>query len=140
MYKYLRGVNRLLHGRYEASINDFQWILDNGITSTVTKSLIYENLGVNFARLHKFNKAEEYLVKSSNDKKQQDSGHLFMWLGYVYLMKERYEDSINCFLKAREFGKKGLDRLVVDRQYIQNRIDQLDAEIKNKYKEILTNN
>ena len=138
-YKYIRGIIRYTNGKYQASIDDFQWILDNGAFAPVT-CLLYENLGINYARLQDFNKAEEYLVKSSIDKKQQDNGYLFMWLGYIYLVKKRYEESLNCFLKARQFSQQSIDKWLVDHQYIQERIDKLEDEIKNKYKEILTNN
>jgi tetratricopeptide (TPR) repeat protein len=138
-YKYVRGIIRLTHCKSQASIEDFQWILNNGAFSKVT-SLLYENLGVNYARLHDFNKAEKYLIESSKDKEQENNAHLFMWLGYVYLMKEKHEEALNYFQKSRKFTSKRIDRWVVNEQYIKKRINDLEDEIRIKYKEVLTNN
>ena len=138
-YKYTRGVIRYTNGKYKESITDFEWILQNGAFDPVI-SLVYENLGINYARLNDFNKAEEYLEKSSKDKTQANNGYLHMWLGYVYLQKQRHEESLNCFLKARKLSEQPVDKWLVDHKYIQERIDSLEDEIKIKYKEILTNN
>ncbi len=138
-YKYVRGLNRYSRGKYRGSIDDFQWILNNGAFAPVTH-ILYEHLGINYARLQEFNKAEEYLVKSSHDIRQQDNSYFLMWLGYVYLVKKEYEESLNCFRRARQFSQKGLNKWILDHQYIRERIDILEEEIKAKYKEILTCN
>ena len=63
-----------------------------------------------------------------------------MWLGYVYLVKKRHDESLNCFRKALHLGQKGIDKWMVQHKYVSERIDELEDKIKERYKEILTLN
>ena len=101
---------------------------------------MYENLGVNYVRMKDFNKAEEYLVRALDDKAQQRNGYLFMWLGYVYLVKKRHEESLACFRTARQLSQKGYYKWLVDHNYVERQIEELQEDIRDKYKGILKNN
>lgn len=138
-FRYLRGLIRYIRGQYQASVDDFQWILNNCAFAPV-EPLLYENLGMNYVRLKDFNKAEEYLVKASNNKTQQRNGYLFMWLGYVYLVMKRHEESLTCFRNARQLSQKGYYKWLVGHNYVEKRIEELEEEIRDKYKDILRNN
>jgi tetratricopeptide (TPR) repeat protein len=138
-YRYTRGVIRYVYGKYNSSIDDFQWILENGAFAPMS-CLIYENLGINYARLKDFTKAEEYFIKSSSDKSQEDNGYLFMWLGYIHLINNRHEQALDCFRKARERGRAGYQRWLVQEKYVQERINLLEAEIRKKYTDIFSSN
>ncbi len=138
-FRYLRGLIRYIRREYQASVDDFQWILNNGAVVPMN-SLVYENLGINYVRLKDFDKAEEYLSKALNDKFQQKNGYLFMWLGYVYLVKKRHEESFTCFRNARQLSQRGYYKWLVDHNYVQRQIEELQEDIRNKYKEILKNN
>ncbi len=61
-FRYARGVIRYAYGKYNDAIADFQWILKSGAFEPVS-SLVYENLGINYARLKEFGKAEKYLSR-----------------------------------------------------------------------------
>jgi tetratricopeptide (TPR) repeat protein len=138
-YKYMKGIIRYTNGNYKESIKDFEYILQNGAFEPVI-SLVYENLGINYTRLNDFIKAEEYLTISRNYEDQQNNGCLFMWLGYIYLVKQQHEESLNCFRKARQFSDKPVSKWLVNRNYIQEQIESLEDDIKAKYKDVLTNN
>ena len=138
-FRYLRGLIRYIDKRYQSSVDDFQWILKNGSFAPV-ESLVYENLGVNYVRMKDFNKAEEYLVRALDDKAQQRNGYLFMWLGYVYLVKKRHEESLACFRTARQLSQKGYYKWLVDHNYVERQIEELQEDIRDKYKGILKNN
>ena len=107
-YLYIRGVIRYAGGKYDASIADFQWILKNGAFASIS-CLVYENLGINYARLKDFGKAEEYLFKAA-DNTQKDNGYLFMWLGYIHLINNGHEQALDCFRNAREHGRTGYQK------------------------------
>jgi tetratricopeptide (TPR) repeat protein len=86
-----------------------------------------------------FDKAEEYLVKAKDHEAQQQNGYLFMWLGYVYLVKKRHEESLACFQSARELSQKEYYKWLVDHSYVQRQIEELQGDIRDKYKAILRN-
>ncbi len=138
-YKYIRGVYREAYGEYEASNTDYFWILENGAYEPMA-CLLHENIGINYARMKLFAKAEEYLIKSSNDKSQDDNGYLYMWLGYIHLVNNRHELSLDCFRKAREHGRAGYQKWLVQMKYVEERINSLEDEIRKKYTDILSRN
>ncbi len=138
-YRYTRGVIRYAYGKYNGSVDDFLWILKNGAFAPVSY-LIYENLGINYARLKNFTKAEEYFIKSSSDKTQEDNGYLFMWLGYIHLINKRHEQALDCFRKAREHGRAGYQKWLVQEKYVDEQINSLETEIRKKYTDIFPNN
>jgi tetratricopeptide (TPR) repeat protein len=138
-FRYLRGLIRYIRQKYQASVDDFQWILNNRTFARVDY-LLYENIGINYVRLKDFNKAEEYLLKAKDHKAQQQNGYLFMWLGYVYLVKKRYEESLACFRTARQLSQKGYYKWLVDHNYVERQIEQLQEDIRGKYNAILRNN
>ncbi|HSA77300.1 MAG TPA: tetratricopeptide repeat protein, partial [Nitrospirota bacterium] len=138
-FRYTRGVIRYAYGKYNESIADFLWILKDGSFAPVS-CLVYENLGINYARLEDFVKAEEYLTKSSQDKTQDDNGYLFMWLGYIHLINNRHDQSLNCFRKAQKHGRSGYQKWLVQEKYVEERINMLEDEIRKKYTDIFSNN
>lgn len=138
-FRYLRGLIRHIRREYQASVDDFQWILNNRAFARVDY-LLYENLGMNYVRLKDFDKAEEYFIKAKDHKAQQQNGYLFMWLGYVYLVKRRHEESLACFRTARQLSQKGYHKWLVDHNYVQRQIEEFEEEIREKYKGILKNN
>jgi len=138
-YLYMRGVIRYADGKYEASVADFLWILNNGAFAPVS-GLVYENLGINYARLNDLVKAEEYLFKASDNIRKKDNGYLFMWLGYIHLINNRHEQALDCFRKARDYGRTGYQKWLVQEKYVKERIDMLEVEIRKKYTDIFSNN
>ena len=134
-FRYFRGLIRSRR-RYQASVEDFQWILNNGAFAPA-ESLVYENLGVTYARMKDFDKAEEYLVKALDSKAQQRNGYMFMWLGYVYLVKKRHEESLACFQAARQLSRKGYYKWIVDHSYVERQIEKLEGDIREKFESIL---
>lgn len=136
-FRYLRGLIRSRR-RYHASVEDFQWILNNGAFAPV-ESLVHENLGVTYARIKDFDKAEEYLVRALDNKAQQRNGYLFMWLGYVYLVKKRHEESVACFRVARQLSQRGYYKWLVDHKYVARQIEELQDFTRDKQKAILIN-
>jgi tetratricopeptide (TPR) repeat protein len=102
--------------------------------------LLYENLGVNYVCLKDFDKAEEYLVRALDGKAQQRNGYLFMWLGYVYLVKKRREESLACFRSARQLSRRGYYKWLVDHNYVQRQIEELEEDIRGEYNTILRSN
>jgi tetratricopeptide (TPR) repeat protein len=137
-FRYTRGVIRYAYGKYNDAIADFQWILKSGAFEPVS-SLVYENLGINYARLKEFGKAEEYLFKAA-EKIEEDDGYLFMWLGYIHMINDRHEQALDCFRKARENGRSGYQKWLVQEKYVEERIGLLETEIRRKYTEIFSNN
>jgi tetratricopeptide (TPR) repeat protein len=137
-YRYTRGVIRYAYGKYDDSIADFQWILKNGSFASVS-CLVYENLGINYARLKDFVNAEENLFKAAADI-QEDNGYLFMWLGYIHLINNRHEQALDCFRNAREHGRTGYQKWLVQEKYIKERINLLEDEIRKKYTDVFSNN
>jgi len=138
-FRYLRGMIRFLRKKYRPSVDDFQWILSNRAFARVDY-LVYENLGMNYVHLKDFSKAEEYFVKAKDHKAQQQNGYLFMWLGYVYLVQKRHEESLACFQNARQLSRRGYYKWLVNHNYVERQIEELQGDIRNKYKEILRNN
>ncbi len=137
-FRYTRGVIRYAYGKYNDSITDFQWIVKDGSFGPVS-CLVYENLGINYARLKNFSKAEEYLFKAAEDSKE-DNGYLFMWLGYIHLINNSHEQALDCFCKAREHGRSGYQKWLVQERYVEERINMLEDEIRKKYTNIFSNN
>ncbi len=137
--RYIRGIYREANGKYQASNADYYWILENGAFAPMA-CLLYENLGINYARMNKFAKAEVYLLKSSRDTSQNDNGYLYMWLGYIHLVNNRHELALDCFRNAREHGRTGYQKWLVQMKYVEERISSLEDEIRKKYTDILSNN
>jgi tetratricopeptide (TPR) repeat protein len=138
-YRHFRGLIRLGKNNY-ALIDDCQWILNNGAYKDF-EYFIYENMGMSYVFLKRYNLAERYLLEALNYVEQQQNGSIMMWLGYVYLIKKQHEDSLYYFKKASQYSKKGaINKWLVDHQYVQNQIEELEENIRDKYKEILTNN
>ncbi len=134
-FRYFRGLITSRR-RHQAAIEDIQWILNNGTFARVDY-LVYENLGMNYVRMKDFDKAEEYLVKAKDHEAQQKNGYLFLWLGYVYLVKKRHEESLACFQSARKLSQKGYYKWLVNHDYVERKIEELQGDIRNKYEEII---
>ncbi len=80
------------------------------------------------------------LLKSSTDKTQDDNGSLFMWLGYIHLINNRHDQALNCFCKAREHGRSGYQKWLVQEKYVEDRINMLEDELRKKYTDLLSRN
>ena len=137
--RYMRGIWRLSGKRYEESFQDFQWNLNN-CENLGINNLVYKHLGIICARQENYEEAENYLLKASSLKRVERDGELFMWLGYVFMVKQKYPESLDCFRKANKLGQRGLQKYFVQHEYVKDHINKLEDHIKETYKEIITFN
>ena len=93
---------------------------------------MYKHLGIIRARQEKFDEAEKYLLEASALRKAEKDGELLMWLGYIYLVKRSYLESLECFKKAQDYGQKGINKWLIEKKYIQQNIKDLDKVISKK--------
>ena len=136
--KYIRGTVNIAHEKYDFAINDFNWILENG-GLPATESLIYVNLGVAYARLNNFKRAEECLTKATEYESNKSNGELYQWLGYISCVRDQYKDAIEYFRKAFALGQRGIDRWLVNQEYVKNNIIKLDKIIREENRDIFPN-
>jgi len=114
-----------LHKRYEKSFSDFQWILDNCGDFTI-QNVLYKQQGIIRARQKYFDEAEKYLEKASSFKKSETDYELFMWRGYICLVKKSYSEALEYFQQAKRHGQKGINKWIVEKEYIQTNIKELE--------------
>ncbi len=114
--------------RYDDAFLDFKWALENGESLPIT-NLVYKHMGIIRARQKTFDEAESYLIKASSFRKAEKDAELFMWLGYIHLIKKNYSESFQFFKKAKFYGRKGINKWLIEKEYIQQHIKELDEVI-----------
>ena len=95
-------------------------------------NLVHCELGISYAKLRNFSKAEHHLLKALEHERDNENGLACMWLGYVYWHKNDFHKSKSYFTKAQTLGQSGFDKLVVDEDYVSKMIDRIDNRYRRK--------
>ncbi len=135
-FKYVKGLKHYEKDRYQQAIDCFTWIIDNGGMTSV-KHLLYKMIGICYARMFDLDKAGKYLVMAMAYPQLKNDGELFMWIGYLYLTKENYPESMKYFQRALQLGQKGIYKRLVKQRYIRERIADIDKILREKYSMII---
>jgi len=122
--------------KYQKAIHDLNWIIKNTYNGLFL-NIAYQELGVNYAYLKEFEKAELHLLKALEYEPDGKNGFVCMWLGYVYLVMGDYAKSIYYFRQAHNLGSKGLDKLVVDREYVRGMICKTNDRLRSQFNDFL---
>ncbi len=123
--KYVVGICQMANDKYTDAIKNFNWIIENKNFED-TEYLVYKNIGICYAHLESFPQAEANLLKTLEYEGSKKNGELHQWLGYIYCVKEEPEKALEHFRQAFNIGQRGIDRWLVNQQYVRDHIVILD--------------
>lgn len=122
--------------KYQEAIRDINWVINNTYDDLFL-NMAYQELGVNYVHLKDFAKAEINLLTALEYEPNGKNGYVCMWLGYIYLVMADYTKSIDYFRRAHNLGSKGLDKLVVDREYVRGMICKANDKLRSQFNDFL---